>query len=188
VPSTTCVAPFVDPATIPACGLLEESVDLVASELAEVGADEWAPWFQADAYRGKWEIFGLFHRGEHPMLAHLHEVLRRDRCPRTRAMLSRIPGLITAAFSALEPGTHVYAHADDTPIPSLRIHLPIVVDPGAKLRVEQVMCGWERGRCLCFETFRVHEAVHEGRARRVLLLLEIERSRSQEPVLPAPPR
>ena len=175
--------PFVDPASVPACRLLEESFAVVSAELSELRDDDWVPWFQSDAYRGTWRVFGLFHSGDHPMLAHLRDVLSHDRCPRTRAMLARIPGLITAAFSWVGPGTHVFGHADLPPVPSLRFHLALRVDPGAKLRVEDRTRGWELGRCLCFETTCVHEVLHEGVAPRVLLLGEIELARIHEPVL-----
>lgn len=178
---------FVDPASVPACRLLEASFPDIVQDLATLADEEWVPWFQRDAYRGTWKVFGLFHRGDHPMIAHLHHVLRRDLCPRTRNILARVPGLITAGFSWIEPDSHVFAHADDPSVRSLRIHLPLRVDPAALLRVEATTRGWELGRCVCFETSRVHEVLHAGSVPRVLLLCEVELARIHEPVLAANP-
>jgi aspartate beta-hydroxylase len=55
----------------------------------------------------------------------------------------------------------------------LRVHLPIVVPPGAWIRVAEQMVTWELGRCLVFDDSFEHEVRHEGTEDRVVLILDV---------------
>lgn len=151
-------AAFPDPAQFPACRFLEQHLEVFAAELESIPEDEWAPWCELD---------------------------RRDRCPRSRALLRRISGLEVAAFSWLGPGCHVFAHRDGHACPAVRVHLPLRTNPGALLRVAGETRRWELGRCLCFDLDQVHEAFNGGHEPRVALLLEIAQAHASEEVLRA---
>ena len=95
------------------------------------------------------------------------------RCPATWAAVQGIPGLKTAMFSVMEPGTHLPAHRG--PYNGLlRLHLGLVIpEPREQLgiRVERQVCRWDFGRALIFDDAYEHEAWnHTGETRVVLFV------------------
>ena len=82
-------------------------------------------------------------------------------CPATAALLARAPRAYGHAFfSVLAPGTHIAPHCGPSN-KKLRVHLPLVVPPGAgaaRMRVGGVTHALQEGRALCFQDSWEHEA------------------------------
>ena len=98
-------------------------------------------------------------------------------CPKTAALLDRIPGLQTAFFSILAPGKHVPRHRGITKI-FVRCHLGLVVPKERQkcvMEVGGVPCVWEEGRAIVFDDTYPHEVHNDTDEERVVLLIDIER-------------
>lgn len=105
-------------------------------------------------------------------------------CPRTAGLLDRIPGLISANFSVLEPGARIAAHHGIF-AGVLRYHLGLIVPARANqcgLRVAGETRQWREGASLLFDDTHRHEAWNDTNEDRVVLLLDVKRP------LPAPVR
>lgn len=99
------------------------------------------------------------------------------RCPRTTALLVAVPGLNSAFFSVLAPGTHIPAHVGVTKA-LLTCHLGIRVPqpPGAcRMRVADRMVGWREGGALVFDDTIDHEVWNDSGEVRVVLLIQFRR-------------
>lgn len=105
-------------------------------------------------------------------------------CPRTAALLENIPGLLSAEFSVLEPGTRLAAH-HGIYAGVLRYHLGLIVPERADLcglRVDNETRQWREGASLLFDDTRQHEAWNLANQDRVVLIVDVKRQ------LPAPLR
>jgi ornithine lipid ester-linked acyl 2-hydroxylase len=97
-------------------------------------------------------------------------------CPETARLLDQIPGMKTALFSIMEPGTHITPHRG--PYRGvLRYHLPLLVPPqgGCGIRVGGQEATWEEGVGMFFDDTYEHEAWNESDQTRVVLFLDIVR-------------
>ena len=95
-------------------------------------------------------------------------------CPETWRIVNKIPGLITAMFSILEPGKHIPHHRG--PYNGvLRLHVGLIV-PGprekVKIRVGSEICHWSEGRALIFDDAYDHEAWNGSEKLRVVLFVD----------------
>jgi beta-hydroxylase len=99
------------------------------------------------------------------------------RCPKTAEILKRVPGMKTAFFSILAPGTHITRHFGIYP-GILRVHLGLRV-PARKqdcwIKVGPTVRSWEEGRCLIFDDTYLHEVHNDTDQMRVVLFLDIKR-------------
>lgn len=98
------------------------------------------------------------------------------RCPRTAAIVARIPGLNTAFFSILAPGTHIPDHRGVTK-GLITCHLGLIVptDGDVRMRVHDRIVRWAEGETLVFDDTYRHEVWHEATTTRVVLLIQVER-------------
>jgi aspartyl/asparaginyl beta-hydroxylase (cupin superfamily) len=96
-------------------------------------------------------------------------------CPRTAALLlTHVPGLTTAGFSRLAPGTHIKPHVGWVET-VYRLHMGLVVPPDCALRVGAETRRWREGECLIFDDTVEHEAWNRSCEPRVVLLLDFLR-------------
>ena len=99
-------------------------------------------------------------------------------CPKTAALLDSIPGMTTAMFSILTPGTRISPHRG--PFKGvLRYHLPLIVPADAErcaIRVGGELRHWREGECLVFDDTFEHEAWNETNEVRVVLFVDFLRS------------
>ncbi|WP_336959681.1 aspartyl/asparaginyl beta-hydroxylase domain-containing protein [Sphingobium aquiterrae] len=98
-------------------------------------------------------------------------------CPRTAELVSRIPGLNSAFFSVLVPGTHIPPHTGVTKA-FLTCHLGIQVPQQAgkcRMRVVDQWLQWEEGKCLVFDDCFDHEVRNDTDETRIVLLLQFRR-------------
>ena len=98
------------------------------------------------------------------------------RCPRTTALLDRIPGLFEAFFSILEGGKSIPAH--EGPYRGyLRYHLGLVVpekDPPS-IRLKDQVYTWKEGESVLFDDSWDHEVYNKAGSDRVVLIVDVRR-------------
>ena len=99
-----------------------------------------------------------------------------DRCPRTAAVVEAIPGLNSAFFSILAPGTHIPDHRGVTK-GLITCHLGLVVprDGDVRMRVDDRVVRWAEGETLVFDDTYHHEVWDDTTGTRVVLLIQVER-------------
>jgi aspartate beta-hydroxylase len=118
---------------------------------------------------GKWKVFML------ELLGHRPE-RNRARCPDTCAALERVPGVLQAFFSVLEPGKSVPLH-DGPYVGYLRYHLGVKVpkDAPPSIRVAGREYVWKEGEGVMFDDSWPHEVINHSREARVVLIVDVPR-------------
>jgi beta-hydroxylase len=99
------------------------------------------------------------------------------RCPTTSALLEKVPGLVVAFFSIMEPGSHVPPHRGVTKA-WLNCHLGMVVPEGpgrCAMDVAGRTVEWREGEWMVFDETHRHEVWNERAAPRVVLFLQVRR-------------
>ena len=98
------------------------------------------------------------------------------RCPRTAALVERIPGLNSAFFSILAPGTRIPRHRGVTK-GLITCHLGLIVprDGDVRMRVHDRIVRWAEGETLVFDDTYSHEVWNDTAGTRVVLLIQFER-------------
>jgi aspartyl/asparaginyl beta-hydroxylase (cupin superfamily) len=97
-------------------------------------------------------------------------------CPETARLLAQIPGMKTALFSILEPGTKITPHRG--PYRGvLRYQLALLVPDHGDLgiRVGDQIATWQEGLSMMFDDTYEHEAWNLSDETRVVLFLDIVR-------------
>lgn len=128
-----------------------------------------SPDHRAIAEVGKWRSYFLWGYGYR-----IDDNLTR--CPRTRDVLARVPGLTTAFFSILAPGTHIPPHRGVTK-GLITCHLALIVprDGDVRMRVHDRIVRWSEGETLVFDDTYDHEVWNDTDGTRVVLLIQFER-------------
>ena len=128
---------------------------------------------------GRWTLIPLYKGGTLHRECAVH-------FPKTMKIIEQMPhcaigldGIGQVVFSQLEPNTHILTHSGSTNL-RLRYHLPITVDPNAKITVHGESRYWERGRCLIFDDGLAHCVEHKGTETRVILLVDLWRPELSE--------
>ena len=166
---------FIDKADYPFTKILEQAYPVIRREMEAVSMDRYKPWYEKDLYTNKWLVFGLFAMGN--KLNANCEI-----CPETVKLLEKIPGLTTAGFSCLEPGTVIKPHEGFSKM-VLRCHLGLSVPQPetCALKVAGVEGRWQEGKCLIFDDTLTHEAWNKGDKPRIVLLIDFKDRRKQMP-------
>lgn len=98
-------------------------------------------------------------------------------CPETWRLVQKVPGLVSAMFSILEPGKRLPPHRG--PYNGvLRLHLGLIVpEPreAVAIRVDGTVHHWDEGRALIFDDTYEHEARNESDYTRVVLFVDFEK-------------
>jgi ornithine lipid ester-linked acyl 2-hydroxylase len=99
-----------------------------------------------------------------------------DRCPLTTALVERVPGLNSAFFSILAPGTHIPRHRGVTK-GLVTCHLGLIVprDGDVRMRVGDRTVRWAEGETLVFDDTYPHEVWNDTDGTRVVLLIQFAR-------------
>jgi beta-hydroxylase len=156
---------IADHAFVPA---LVASWRSIRDEFERIAPSRFMAWHERFLYDEGWDVFGLHAFGQK-----LQE--NCDRCPETTRAVEAIPGLRTAGFSILQPGTHIRSHVGYTN-EVLRCHLGLVVPDGCEMRVGHEIRSWQEGHCLVFDDTMEHEVWHRGATPRAILLIDFARS------------
>jgi beta-hydroxylase len=145
---------------------LEANWQSIRQEIEQISSRDFIEWPEKHLYGKGWDVFGLYAFG-------LKLAKNCDLCPKTTKLVESIPGLVTAGFSSLQPGTHIAAHTG-YPDGVLRCHLGLIGCDGCSLRVGDETRGWQEGKCLVFDDTTEHEAWHRGDRTRIVLLLDFK--------------
>ena len=128
------------------------------SRMAAIGDDDgWKTYF--------FYAFGL------PAIANCR------RCPKTKALLKRIPGMKTAFFSVLAPGKHLPPHRGFYK-GVLRLHLALLIPEPAEtsgIRVGDETRHWQEGKVMIFDDTFEHEAWNRSDRMRIVLFVDFVR-------------
>lgn len=143
-----------------------------AAALARIPAPSLAtisPDHRAIARVSRWRSFFLWGYG-YPIDENI------ARCPATAALMEQIPGLNTAFFSILAPGTHIPPHRGVTK-GLITCHLGLIVprDGDARMRVGDRIVRWAEGETLVFDDTYDHEVWNDTGGTRVVLLIQFRR-------------
>ncbi|WP_236697432.1 aspartyl/asparaginyl beta-hydroxylase domain-containing protein [Sphingomonas sp. Leaf357] len=128
-----------------------------------------SPDHRSIAEINKWRSFFLWGYG-FPITDNL------ERCPNTAKIVEQIPGLNSAFFSILAPGTHIPDHRGVTK-GLITCHLGLIVprDGDVRMRVDARIVRWAEGETLVFDDTYQHEVWNDTAGTRVVLLIQFER-------------
>ena len=99
------------------------------------------------------------------------------RAPRTAELVSQIPGLNSAFFSILAPGSVIVPHRGVTKA-FITSHLGLVVPRTAQdcwMRVADERLNWREGKLILFDDTYEHEVKNETDETRIVLLCQVQR-------------
>ncbi len=135
-----------------------------APSLAHISPDH-----RAIAPANKWRSFFLYGYGYY-----VPENL--ERCPETSRLVESIPGLNSAFFSILAPGTHIPVHRGVTK-GLITCHLGLIIprDGDARMRIDDRVVRWSEGETLVFDDTYDHEVWNDTSGTRVVLLIQFRR-------------
>ena len=97
-------------------------------------------------------------------------------CPRTVALLNRIPGVKGAMFAMLPPGARLVRHRDPY-AGSLRFHMGLVT-PNSEhcyINVDGEKYWWKDGEAVMFDETFLHFAENRSGTNRIILFLDVKR-------------
>ncbi|MBN8552455.1 MAG: aspartyl/asparaginyl beta-hydroxylase domain-containing protein [Caulobacterales bacterium] len=185
--------PFFDRSHFPWLEDLEAASGDIESEmhaaLATASDDELAPYIQYPRgapvnqwgelnHSRRWTSYFLWKDGACQEGACLQ-------CPRTSAILERLPmcdqpGFApTAVFSALQAHTHIPPHTGSSNV-RLLVHLPLLLPGPARFRVGNETRAWKMGEAWVFDDSIEHEAWNDAASTRVILIFDV-----WNPLIPA---
>jgi len=116
-----------------------------------------------------WKVFMLYAMGLKP-------ASNREQCPRTCALLDRIPNLWQAFFSILDPGKSIPPH--EGPYKGyLRYHLGLKIPDKnpPTIRVKDRYHTWRAGESILFDDSWEHEVFNESEDTRAILIVDVMR-------------
>jgi len=150
---------------------LEHRFREIRDELDRLPADAFVPWPVLGAYSAGWSVFPIHLRSQPDSLI-VDFAANRRACPRLASFVRDNPRVVTAAFSRINPGCHIYRHTD-LPVPGvIRSHLAVDVPGLAKLRVRDEIHEWSEGSGIVFDGCLEHEVANFGPAPRTVLLVD----------------
>lgn len=128
-----------------------------------------SPDHRAIAEVDKWRSFFLWGYG-FPIEENIAQ------CPKTAAIVAQVPGLNSAFFSILAPGTHIPDHRGVTK-GLITCHLGLIVprDGDVRMRVGNRVVRWAEGETLVFDDTYSHEVWNDASSTRVVLLIQFAR-------------
>lgn len=157
---------FHNPADFEFVSALEANWLTIKKEIELVNQRDFIEWPEKHLYGKGWDVFGLYAFG-------LKLGKNCNLCPETTKLVEAIPGMVTAGFSSLVPGTHIAPHTG-YPDGVLRCHLGLIGCDSCALRVGDRTESWTEGKCLVFDDTTEHEAWNRGDRTRIVLLLDFK--------------
>jgi beta-hydroxylase len=120
-------------------------------------------------FKSGWKRFYLKWYGENHASA-------RELCPKTVALLEKIPTVKAAMFALLPPGAKLGRHRDPF-AGSLRYHLGLVTpnSDDCRIYVDGQMYSWRDGEAVLFDETFIHRAENNSGIARIILFCDVER-------------
>lgn len=97
-------------------------------------------------------------------------------CPKTVALVEKIPIVQAALFAVLPPGSKLNPHRDPF-AGSLRYHLGLSTpnDDACRIYIDGNMYSWRDGQDIVFDETFVHSAANDTNQTRIILFCDVER-------------
>jgi beta-hydroxylase len=174
---------YIDPREFPEMKVLADNWPLIREEamrLNEGGAIRAAEGHTDmgfnSFFRTGWKRFYLSWYGQDLPSA-------QQQCPKTVALLKRIPSVKAAMFASLPPGATLVRHRDPY-AGSLRYHLGLSTpnDAGCYIEVDGQRYHWRDGEAVMFDETYIHHAANTTQQQRVILFCDVERPLWAPPV------
>ena len=174
--SSVPTTPFIDPELFPWGEALEAGWSDIRAELDSlrdrggevVPLDRISPDHAGVALDGKWQSFVFEAYG-------YHVPRNRALCPHTAQLLDRIPGLVLAMFSIMEPGTYVPLHTGVSKA-LINAHLGLDVPAGdCRIEVGGETRWWTAGKLLLLDDTYPHQVWNNTDRTRVVLFMQVRR-------------
>jgi beta-hydroxylase len=151
---------------------LKSSVHLIRSEVERLQLTNWFEWPEKYLYTDKddWKVFPLFGFG-------IWIDRNCDQFPETTRLLRELPGLRTALFTRLGPGSKIAPHKGWAMLANhvLRCHLGLIVPEKCGIWVDGEMRQQHYGEWLVFDDSLFHSGFNLSDKERIVLLIDIER-------------
>lgn len=151
------------------------SADALQAEIAELPAAAWVP--HATGFTGNVAVRLVTVGGEptDSFEGPMRPTENLERCPYIREIMAELAGVWgRSRLMGLDPEAEVPAHVDVHYYwrTHLRIHIPIVTNPGVTFTCGDTSVHMEPGECWVFDSFRWHDVQNKGGERRVHLVLD----------------
>lgn len=148
---------------------LEQEWTVIRDELLALEETDYQVWPERNLYdrEAGWKAFGL-------RLFGLRQHENCARCPRTTALVEAIPGMTSAGFSRLTPGTAIKPHRG-LDLGAYRCHLGLVIPEDCALRVAGETYLWKPGECVVFDDTCMHEVWNRGSSDRIVMILDFHK-------------
>ncbi|AKQ54903.1 lipid A hydroxylase LpxO [Bordetella hinzii] len=120
-------------------------------------------------FKSGWKRFYLkWYDTDHPSA--------RALCPVTTELVSNIPGMKAAMFTALPPGSRLPRHRDPY-AGSLRFHMGLITpnSPDCYINVDGQDYYWRDGEAVVFDETFIHYAENKTEQNRIILFCDLER-------------
>jgi aspartyl/asparaginyl beta-hydroxylase (cupin superfamily) len=98
-----------------------------------------------------------------------------DACPKTIKLLKRIPHIVAASVSVLEPHAEIKTHRGDTDA-IYRCHLGLDIPdglPNCGFQVGNVVKAWKNGKILMFNDAANHRAWNNTGEKRIIMIIDV---------------
>lgn len=155
---------FYDVRRFPFVDTIEKHTATIRAELDALLQDE----FQTYRDFTPWKVF-ILRKGIGGAVQDYPDTMAR--CPNTTEIIRSIPGITTAGFSRLMPGSWLWPHRCEHT--RVRCHLGLVIVPKCGIRVGGMTRHWEEGKVMIFNPTYVHEAWNYSSALRTVLLFDV---------------
>lgn len=167
---------FIDPSDYKWSALIENNYQVIRDEvLQHFSANEkyFHPYFANELINtpGKWKSFGFYFWGIKAKKTIC------DDFPITINLLKRIPGIVSASVSVMEPDSEIKPHFGDTNAIH-RCHLGLIIPgqlPETGFQVAYEKRSWQQGKLLIFNDGAYHKAWNHTSQRRIVLIFDVIR-------------
>ena len=166
---------FYNNANFPWVKLLEDNFEVIKNEIQNYivkNENEIKPYFNNSLVTKakSWKTFAFFF-----WIWRVNKNIKQ--CPETNKILKKIPHIVSASVSIMEPGVQIKPHRGDTNA-VVRSHLAIVAPvglPDCGFEVNNQKISWKEGEVFIFNDAAKHTAWNHSDKRRYVLLLDVMR-------------
>lgn len=149
--------------------------ELLAAEVTALPASAWMP--HPHGYVGNEAVPLVSVRGEmnDAMSGPMAPTEHLERCPYIQSVMGELGGTWgRSRLMGLAGGAQVRPHVDINYYwrTHLRIHIPVITNPGVSFRVGGESVHMAAGECWVFDSFAWHEVQNQGSERRIHLVLD----------------